>query len=199
MFKIRRAKSEDVDPAVAALVEAFDQDPLMLFLFEENPTGIRAGVTGFFSILLRARIALNMPAFVLQQDHEVRGALMGYDTSRPTWPRAITAEWGAFEAGMPGFADRLGAYEKICEAHQPSEDHYYLGVIGVHPLLQGQGAGKALLKAFCELSSADARSRGVYLDTANPSSLEFYTQNGFERRGEGRLGDAPLWCVFRPS
>jgi hypothetical protein len=56
-----------------------------------------------------------------------------------------------------------------------------------------------MLEAFCEGSSADGRSHGVYLDTANPSSLEFYYRNGFELRGEGRLGSAPLWCVWRPT
>lgn len=84
-------------------------------------------------------------------------------------------------------------------AHQPAEDHYYLGVIGLHPSLQGKGWGKAMLDAFCALSDVDPKSRGVYLDTANPRSLQFYYNNGFELRGEGRLGAAHLWCVFKPT
>jgi len=89
-----------------------------------------------------------MPAYALQRADGVSGAAMGYDTSWPVWPAALASEWRQFELGVPGFAAHLAAYEKICEAHQPSEDHYYLGVIGVHPSLQGKGAGKALLDAF---------------------------------------------------
>ena len=89
-----------------------------------------------------------MPAYVLQQADRALGAIMGYDTSRPGWPAALAAEWRQFEVDVPGFAARLAVYEKICDAHQPSEDHYYLGVIGVDPSLQGKGAGKAMLDAF---------------------------------------------------
>lgn len=199
MFKIRSAVSGDVDAAGAALVDAFADDPLMLCLFRDHPNGVRAGVMDFFSILLRARIALEMPAYVVLWDEAIMGAAMGYDASRPTWPASLNEQWERFEASVPNFASRLEAYEKICEAHQPKENHYYLGVIGIHPSLQGKGAGKALLNAFCAPSETDARSHGVYLDTTNPSSLQFYYKNGFELRGEGALDGAPLWCVYRPT
>lgn len=197
MFKIRPAESRDASDAVAALAEAFAPDPLMAYLFHDHPNGVRGGVTTFFSILLRVRIALAMPAYVLQHGDEVLGAAMGYDATRPVWPASLSEEWRAFEDSAPDLGARLGAYEKICDAHQPDEDHYYLGVIGVHPSLQGKGAGKALLDAFCEPSQSDPKSRGVYLDTANPESLQFYYRNGFELRGDGALDGTPLWCVFK--
>jgi GNAT superfamily N-acetyltransferase len=197
MFVIRKAEARDIGVAIPALGDAFAQDPLMSYLFRDHPAGARAGAMGFFTILLKARLALDMPAYVLEQGDDVLGAVMGYDTSRPTWPAAINEEWRRFEDSAPGFGDRLAAYEKICDAYQPSEAHYYLGVIGVHPSLQGKGAGKALMDAFCELSRAEPKSGGVYLDTANPSSLAFYYRNGFELRGEGRLDTTPLWCVYK--
>jgi len=140
-----------------------------------------------------------MPALVVHRDGEVLGAAMGYDASRPIWPAALIEEWRLFEAGAPPLADRLAAYERICDAFQPPEAHAYLGVIGVHPSLQGQGAGKRLLETFCEAARRDERSHGVYLDTTNPDSLEFYYRNGFELRGEGEVGSTPLWCVWKPS
>jgi GNAT superfamily N-acetyltransferase len=197
MFKVRRAEPADIGRAVAALGEAFGQDPLMLFLFRDSPKGVRAGAMEFFSILLRVRLALEMPAYVLQRGDDVLGAAMGYDTSRPAWPASLAEEFRQFQANVPGFAVRLAAYEEICDAHQPREDHYYLGVIGVHPSLQGKGAGKALLDDYCERSRADPKSHGVYLETAGPGSLQFYYKNGFELRGEGELDGAPLWCVYR--
>lgn len=197
MFTIRRAEARDVGAAIAALGEAFAQDPLMLYLFHESPAGPRAGAMGFFSILLRARLALDMPAYVLEDGDEVLGAAMGYDTSRPTWPEALAEEMRRFETDVPGFGARVATYGKLGDAHEPDEPHYYLGVIGVHPSLQGRGAGKALLDAFCAPSQTDPKSRGVYLDTTNANSLQFYYRNGFELRGEGSLDGAPVWCVYK--
>lgn len=199
MFEIRAARAADVEAAVAALAEAFAPDPLMAYLYGNDPRGVRACVATFFSVLLRARLALGMPAFVLEQDGAVQGAVMGYDVTRPAWPAAITAEWARFEASAPDLPARFAAYDQICEAFQPAQPHHYLGVIGVRPALQGQGAGKALLEAFCDLSREDGGSHGVYLDTTNPDSLAFYDRNGFERRGEGLLGATPVWCVWRPT
>lgn len=197
MLTITTATSSDADTIVSALADAFAQDPLITYLFREHPNGVRAGATAFFSILLRARIALAMPASVLRQDSKILGATMGYDTARPNWPAPLAEEWRHLEASVPHLTTRLAAYEAICDAHQPSEPHYYLGVIGVHPSLQGKGAGKALLDHYCAQSQADPNSHGVYLDTASPSSLQFYYRNGFELRGEGRLDGAPLWCVYK--
>lgn len=197
MFTIKPATTADAPAAIATLVEAFAQDPLMLYLFEHHPNGVAAGVETFFSILLRARIELGAPADLLIEDDKIRGAVMGNHTSPPAWPRSLNEEWLRFLASVPEFSERLETYEGVCDAHQPDEIFYYLGVIGVHPSLQGKGAGKALLEHFCERSRADPKSRGVYLDTANAASLEFYYKNGFELCGEGSLDGAPLWCVYR--
>lgn len=199
MFTIRRAVIGDLDAAIAVLGDAFAQDPLMLYLFHEYAKGPRTGAMAFFSILMRARIALDMPAYVLEQDGRILGAAMGYDTSRPKWPAELADEMSRFETETPGFAARVGAYAAIGDAHEPDVPHYYLGVIGIHPSLQGKGAGTALLDAFCAPSQADAKSNGVYLDTTNPASLAFYYGKGFELRGEGSLDGAPVWCVFKPT
>lgn len=77
MHEIRTARSGDVDGAVAALGRAFASDPLMHYFFRDNPTGVEAGAKAFFAILLRARIALAMPAEVLHEDGAIGGAAMG--------------------------------------------------------------------------------------------------------------------------
>jgi GNAT superfamily N-acetyltransferase len=199
MLDIRPAQTVDVGEAVAALAEAFGPDPLMQYFFSTYADGVRAATMAFFSILLRARISLGMPAYVLLQDGAIMGAVMGYDTTHPVWPPELDAEWNALEDSVPGVAARFAAYEAISANYAPAEDHYYLGVIGAHPALQGKGAGKALIDAFCGLSRADPKSHGVYLETGNPSSLAFYLRNGFQLRGEGQLEGNSLWCVYRPN
>ena len=199
MSTVRRAECGDVDAAISVLGDAFAQDPLMTYLFHDSPSGARTCAMIFFSILLRARIALGMPAYVLQQGGEIIGAAMGYDASRPKWPDTLAEEMRRFEAETPGFAPRLAAYETLAEGYQPSQGHYYLGVIGVHPSLQGKGVGRALLGAFCAPSFTDPNSEGVYLETASAASLQFYYKNGFELRGKGSLDSTTVWCLYKST
>jgi GNAT superfamily N-acetyltransferase len=186
-----------VAAAAEALTAAFAQDALIAYFFRTHPQGVGPASARFFALLLRLRIALGMPALVLREGESVLGVAMGYDSERPAWPEPFASAWRTLEAETPGLAGRLGAYESLSRSHEPPAPHYYLGVLGVHPAVQGRGAGKALLEAFCRRSATDPLSCGVYLDTGNPSSLEFYLRNGFALRGEDALEGAPLWCVFR--
>lgn len=198
-FAIRPATADDVPAAVAALGDAFQADALIAYFFTGSPDGPLSSSMAFFSILLRARMALGMPALVLERDERVLGVAMGYDTRHPEWPARFNDEWEALERAVPGLAGRFAAYDRIADTHRPHEQHHYLGVLGVHSSIRGQGGGKALLTAFCNVSAADAESQGVYLETASPSSLEFYLRNGFELRGEAALGGNTVWCVYRSN
>jgi GNAT superfamily N-acetyltransferase len=93
--------------------------------------------------------------------------------------------------------DRLAVYEGIAAQHAPAVPHYYLGVIGVDPAMHGRGIGMQLISAFCELSVADDRSHGVYLETGEPSNVRFYERADFIETGRGAMGDATLWCMYR--
>ena len=194
---IEDATTADVETAAEALTAAFAHDALVAYFFRTHPEGVGPASTRFFSLLLRLRIALGMPALVLRKGEAVLGVAMGYDSERPAWPEPFASEWLRLEEETPGLAGRLAAYETLSRSHEPPAPHYYLGVLGVHPSAQGQGEGKALLEAFCRRSATDPLSAGVYLDTGNPSSLEFYLRNGFALRGEDALEGASLWCVFR--
>lgn len=199
MFNVRPASAGDLDAAIAVLGDAFAQDPLMHYFFGDDAKGVRARVMEFFSILFRARVALGAPAYVLEVDSVVRGAAMGYDSARPTWSDGLTAEMHAFEKSVVHLSARFAGYETICDSYQPPEDHFYLGVLGVDPRLQGRGGGKALLDAFCAPSRADPHSGGVYLDTTNARSLDFYYKNGFALRGEASVDGVTVWCVYKKT
>lgn len=198
-MKVGPATPRDVAAIVHCLADAFAGDELMRYCFRTHVAGIREGTIEFFSVLLRARLALGMPAIVLGDPAAPQGAAMGYDTTPPDWPAPQIGDWAALESRTPGVAERFDAYERIADAFRPAEPHHYLGVIGVHPGAQGRGAGKVLLDAFCGLAAADPRSGGVYLETASPASRAFYLRNGFVSCGEGSLDTFTLWCLFRPT
>lgn len=199
MLDVRPAQNQDIAPAVAATVAAFATDPLMAYFFGPDPETIRTASTEFFTLLLTARLELGMPAYVLLDGKDIGGLVMGYDTTRPAWPPALATRWQQLETTIPGLADRLAAYDTISEAHAPPEPHHYLGVISVHPTLQGKGAGRLLIDAFSAHAAADPASHGMYLETGSPQSLQFYLRTGFTLRGEGELGAAHLWCMYKES
>jgi ribosomal protein S18 acetylase RimI-like enzyme len=194
-MKITAAAPADLKQAVACLAAAFAEDPITGFLLQTGP-GYRERLTQFFSLLMRARIELNMPVLLARGEASVHGAAMGYTTARATWPRAITEEWDTFEKGTPGLTERIARYDEIAEKSKPPAPHYYLGVIGIDPAMHGLGLGRQLLNSFCNLSNDDRLSSGVYLETANPSNVRFYERAGFAVTGQGSLGSASLWCMF---
>jgi ribosomal protein S18 acetylase RimI-like enzyme len=152
----------------------------------------------FFTLLMRARLALEMPVLVSRAGSDIQGAVMGYTTFHPPWPTDIAEEWDRFEKATPGLTERLLAYENIAETFKPSAPHYYLGAIGVDPAAQSRGIGARLLKSFCDSSVGDRLSSGVYLETAKESNLAFYQRAGFVETGRGRLGQNTLWCMYLP-
>lgn len=196
-MKITAAAPSDLDDTVGCLAAAFAQDPITGFLLQTG-TGYRERVTQFFSLLIRARIALKMPVFVARSTADIHGAAMGYTTVRPEWPSDLAEDWDRFEKTTPGLADRIAVYDEIAARSEPPAPHYYLGVIGIDPNLHGLGIGTQLLKSFCDVSANDRRSCGVYLETANVSNLGFYERAGFAETGRGALGSATLWCMYLP-
>lgn len=194
-MQITAAVPSDLQRAVDCLALAFAEDPITGFLLQAGP-GYQGRVTQFFSLLMRARIALKMPVLVIRDAAGIHGSAMGYTTARPTWPDAITEDWDHFEKAVPGFPERMAIYGEIAEKSTPPSPHYYLGVIGVDPGLHGLGHGARLLESFCRLSANDRLSSGVYLETANPSNVRFYERAGFRETGRGTLGGATLWCMF---
>lgn len=198
-MRVRPVAREDIDAVVAAFVSAFAGDPLIGYLFGASHER-EAHVREFFRVLLEVRVSLGMPALCAEVDGDILGGAMGYDVTRPTWTGEHLARWDRLTRDAEGAAARLSEYGALADRFEPPRAHYYLGVIGVRADAMGGGVGRALLDRFCEESARDARSHGVYLETASAASLRFYLRNGFTLRGEGVLGDGtPLWCVFKET
>lgn len=194
-MQITAATTSEVEQAVNCLVAAFAEDPITGFLLQAGPS-YEERLTQFFSLLIRARIALGMPVLLAQDAGSVCGAVMGNTAAPPPWPSHLEDEWSHLEVTAPGFNDRVEVYDRISKGCKPAVPHYYLGVIGIDPGMHGLGIGTQLLRSFCELSASDRLSGGVYLETANPANVPFYERAGFAVTGQGSLGSATLWCMF---
>ncbi|ULQ55850.1 GNAT family N-acetyltransferase [Flavihumibacter rivuli] len=73
------------------------------------------------------------------------------------------------------------------------EPHWYTMVIGVDPAFSGLGLGKALMQHI--LTKAQGNQTSVYLETAQPSNIKFYSSLGFTvlRELTEPKSKLPLW------
>jgi len=78
-----------------------------------------------------------------------------------------------------------------------STPHFYLEAVGVEPLHQGKGLGRALVQAG--ISRADELQVPSYLETHNPANLGFYISLGFNIVGSKKpFPSAPqVWGLHR--
>ena len=62
--------------------------------------------------------------------------------------------------------------------HDPIEQHWHLGPVGVMPSHQGKGIGTKLLSRFCQ--EVDACLSPAYLETDTDKNVRFYERFGFD-------------------
>ena len=78
----------------------------------------------------------------------------------------------------------------------PTADHWYLPIIGVDPIAQGQGMGSALLAD--RLATCDADGLPAYLEATSERSRALYARHGFEIVEEIQFGASPpIWAMLR--
>ena len=95
--------------------------------------------------------------------------------------------------------DHAETYMQTVHHRCITEPHWYLWVLGVDPVYQGQGIGGVLLRAG--LTRADAASLPCYLETMNPENVPLYQKFGFVIESEGIIphSSVRMWSMLRPA
>ena len=137
--RVVSAEPADIPAAVDCVVAAFVDDPLMAYFFPGTVDERSRHCRQFMSLLLRVRLALQMPAMALKNETQTLGLAMGYGTVRHDWPSSLQQEWDMFVAACPGLAGRFDSYDNISSTGTPTVPHYYLGVLAIHPKRHGTG------------------------------------------------------------
>jgi GNAT superfamily N-acetyltransferase len=89
-----------------------------------------------------------------------------------------------------------GVFEQMDEVH-PTDDHWYLPLIGVDPLAQGRGLGSTLLRHG--LKTCDGYRLPAYLEATSPRNRNLYARHGFNIVEVIQAGTSPpLWAMLRP-
>jgi ribosomal protein S18 acetylase RimI-like enzyme len=171
--EVRRARAEDRDAVVRALVRGFDADPVANYLLRQDAGRARAFRT-FFDVAFRRLTLPTNEAWMSSDGHAA--ALWtppkGWNTLR-AWPNVFGL---ARCVGFSRLPHVLRAVGRVQDEH-PREPHWYLFSIGVEPEAQGRGLGSALLRAV--LSRCDAQREPAYLEASSEDNARVYSRHGF--------------------
>jgi len=187
------ATDEDISPLAASLARAFEDDPVMVWLFGDHAVRRGARLRRFFGHEAKR--------------HRKRGEVF------TTADRAGAAFWDPPDGWRSSTADTLRSvpviarsvgwrvprvvrgYELIEAAH-PRAPHWYLAVVGTDPAAQGKGVGASLLRPV--LDRCDSAGLGAYLESSKEQNIPYYQRFGFAVTGEIALPDGPtLWSMWR--
>ena len=145
-MQIDAAAPSDVAQAVDCLAAAFAEDPITSFLLHAG-SNYREHLTHFFSLLARAHRAWHAGACGSSHLQHSRGG-HGQHHRPPPWPSEFEDAWSLLELATPGFNDRAALYDEIAKRSKPPVPHYYLGVIGMDPAMQGSAWGRGCSSPF---------------------------------------------------
>ncbi len=82
----------------------------------------------------------------------------------------------------PRAGEVMELFDLFEAAHPQGEPHFYLSLLGTHPLHTGRGIGMALLAE--SLARIDREGMPAYLESSNPANNHRYQRQGFEAIGE---------------
>jgi len=189
---VRPAGARDRSRVCATLAAAFQDDPVMSFIFPDAADR-RLRLPRLFGILFDGDGAHG--ARFMSLGGEAATLWRAPGQGHLGWPEKLRhgLPW-LWAAGLS--LPRALAVSDASDANHPDEPHWYLHVVGCAPAAQGQGFGAAAIRAG--LARADGDGVPAYLETANEGNLRFYERLGFVVTHQWRVPNGPLhWSMLR--
>lgn len=184
--------------AVEVLTLAFLEDPIYRTLIAD-PADRRHSLEALWRALIRTCRRYG----VVDSTPEIAGVacwLAPGHADLGLWPMlrtglALPRAMLQFPAdGRKRFLEMVAVSDRIRREKMPLP-HWYLWALGVNPVLQGQGIGRALLAHG--LARADESRLPCYLETETEANVAFYTRRDFEVVHEGEVVGLRLWSMLR--
>jgi GNAT superfamily N-acetyltransferase len=179
---IESAATGSVARTIATLVDAFEQDPAVRWMYPDQwqfqdhfPEFVRAfGGAAFEQNTAQSSddgsaAALWIPPGV-EPDEDAIAVVLERSVTSILLPEVFLV------------IERMGRFH-------PSEPHWYLPMIGVESRVQGHGVGSALMMQG--LQRCDHDRLPAYLESTNPRNQPFYERLGFEAIGRIQARSSP--------
>lgn len=198
-MKVQRLTREKRSEIISVLSASFHDYPVMRFVLRTSGEEYERQLEALIGFFCDIRFVRDWPVLaVLESDGFAAVALINDPVAEPApLPREQLRQVRA-KIGEDAFR-RLVAYEKKSSESEPTDPHYFLGMIGVRPDHQGKGYAGVLLNSVREMSEAHPRSGGICLSTETPANVPLYERFGYRVISETDIEELHSWCMFLPT
>src|SRR3954471_21709197 len=192
-MQVREGKADDLASVTDALVSAFHDDPVMLYIFDK-PGGRAKKQRALF--MSEAKRSLKKGALHTTADGPAKGGAIWMAPGQ--WKTGGLELLGQlplmFSLGTA--SPRALALLSQIEKTPPADPRWSLAIRGTATEHQGKGVGSALIEPV--LTKCDTEGIPAYLESSKDSNIPFYKRHGFEVTGEITMKDGPtLWPMWR--
>jgi ribosomal protein S18 acetylase RimI-like enzyme len=194
MITIHSLSEENIKAASQSLSRAFMNDPLQKYVFPDADERSQKSPAHFEAIL---RYGYLFGEVYTTQNMEGAVVWLPPGNTDITPDKAEKGGLGDIPAllGEDAAARFFSVMDFLDPFHKTdaAEPHWYTMVIGVDPAFCGLGYGKALMQHV--MAKAQNHQSSMYLETAQPSNIPFYTNLGFKVHRELTEPESklPLW------
>lgn len=167
-FRIAFMEQNDIQKSVEVLSIAMLNNPHHLGVFLDNGERERLEIEKMFFELFN-----NLPGivYIAKENEKIIGVMrMKSCTGKAIDEPDIVADENDINW-------RKSVWFREWEAHDPVEQHWHLGPIGVLPSHRGMGVGTELMQRFCK--EVDNCLAKAYLETDLDENVRFYEKFGF--------------------
>ena len=184
--RCRPADPDEREGVVATLAEAFFDDPVMTFLFDDPSTRLT-----HLTALFRAQLGASAADVELLVAPDLTTAALWVPHLDPDRPdesgeamgRTIMAALGEEVGGA-----RLAALAPLGEAH-PRTPHWYLALVGTRSVARRRGQASAVIEAVT--ARCDEQGLPAYLESSHPDNVPLYRSHGFVVTAEVAVEGGP--------
>ena len=189
---VRHALRADLDEMERSLVDAFADDPVMVFMYPDPVT--RPERSGAF---LRVMLEIGLThghTYAAGPGNDAVAIWAPPDVDLFDDP-GVAKLWPVLQDTLGERVNEVTAALVQLTALHPHDrgPHFYLGEIGTTTAAQSQGLGSVLLREV--LDRCDRQRLGAYLESSNIRNVPFYERHGFAVIDALELAPG---CIVRP-
>ena len=186
-LKLSFMEKNDIQESARVLSVAMLNNPLHVAVFQGKGEKERIEIEKMFCELF---IELPGIVFLAKEKQNIIGIMRMKSCEGR---KVVDAPKNAKDENDIGWRKSVWHTEWGC--HDPLEQHWHLGPIGVLPSHQGSGIGSILMERFCR--EVDACYAKAYLETEGDKNVRFYEKFGFKVVRESEIFDVKNRYMLR--
>ena len=196
---VRPATRADVRGLAAAMARAFDDDPLMMWIFPDAAMR-RRRLPLLFAVLLRRYYLAGRATELVADGDQILGGAMWAPPGQ--WPPPAWRQLVAVPGMVRALGSRLPAAGEILQCHIARQSPGRAALVPVRDRHRAGPAAHRGGRLTAPLPAGPVRRRRIpaYLESSKRSNVGYYEKFGFTVTGEIQVagGGPTLWPMTRP-